>query len=264
MADRVEWVVADLLNPPALLEAMDGVKQVYHCAAKVSYQPVHFNEMKRINVEGTANIVNMALEAKIEKLLHVSSVAALGRNPQSPHVDETTPWMDSPTNTHYAISKLLAEREVQRGIAEGLNAVIVNPSIVLGKSNWDESSGRLISRVYEGLRYYTNGVKGYVDVQDVVNIMVELMNSSITGERFIVAAVNLTYKDFFAQVARYLGVPPPTTLANGWMGEVAWRMETVKSWFSRRPPLITRETAHMPRALLLRPHQSGHRLELPF
>lgn len=142
--DRVEWVQGDVLDVGSLEEAMQGVAQVYHCAAIVSFHPDRRAQMLKINVEGTANVVNIALDAGVKKLVHVSSVAALGRAKEQAAINERSQWEESSNNSYYAISKHLSEMEIWRGIAEGLPAVIVNPSIILGSGYWHDGSGMLL------------------------------------------------------------------------------------------------------------------------
>lgn len=244
--NRIEWLPANLADPQALYQAMQGVQQLYHCAALISYHPAEAAHMRHTNRQGTANVVNMALEAGVGKMLHVSSIAALGRHPNKT-IDENTPWHDSPYNSQYAISKMLADREVWRGIAEGLSALIVHPSVVLGAGNWQQGSCRLISRVADGLRFYTNGSTGFVDVADVVQPMQQLMDSPIANERFILSAENWTYRQFFTTVAQQLQQTPPRYPANRWMSSIAWRAEALQYYLTGKPPLITRETARTAR-----------------
>ena len=132
IADLVEWVEADILDIVALETAFEGVTHVYHCAAMVSFHPRDVDRMMKINVEGTANIVNLSLSFGVQKLVHVSSIAAVGRSKERPQLDESSKWTTSKLNTNYAISKYMGEQEVWRGHAEGLAVGIVNPAIILG------------------------------------------------------------------------------------------------------------------------------------
>jgi dihydroflavonol-4-reductase len=255
IAHAIEWVDADLEEPQSLYEAMQGIEQLYHCAALISYAPTDADEMRRINRQGTANVVDMALQAGIKKMVYVSSIAALGRSVKHRDVNEETPWHDSRLNSNYAISKMLAEREAWRGIAEGLDTVIVNPSIIIGRGDWQTSSCRLITRIYKGLRFYTNGGTGFVDVLDLVAIMHQLMNSPITNQRFVVSAENWSYKDFFTAVAQNLHKQPPTIAANKLLSSLAWRLEALKGKITGSKPLITRETARNAREFYLYDNQ---------
>lgn len=241
--NQIEWVEGDITDICSLQDAMQGIEKIYHCAALVSFQAGDKELLTKINVEGTANVVNAALEGNIQKLCYVSSVAALGKAKQNEPIDETTEWKDSAENSAYAISKYRAEREVMRGIAEGLQAVIVNPSIIIGPGEWDKSSATLFRTVWKGLKYYSQGVNAYVDVRDVVNIMIELMESSTSNERFIVCAEHSSYQAFFDLVATYLQKPKPYIHATPLLGELAWRMEKMKSILTGTTPFITKETA---------------------
>ncbi len=243
IADKIEWVEGDLLDTDALFEQLEGMKQVYHCAAIVSFDPSEADWMKQVNIEGTANVVNMALERKVNKLVYVSSIAAIGRTPSKPHMHEELKWEDSTENSQYAISKHLAEREVWRAHIEGLPVAIVNPSVIVGTGDWSKGSSRLIQNVYDGLRFYPQGGTGFVDVLDVIEIMVALMDSDIAGERFIINAENQSFQDFFNLVADHLQKKRPSFAAPPLLAAIAWRLEAVRSFFLRSTPIITRETA---------------------
>jgi nucleoside-diphosphate-sugar epimerase len=243
ISDKIEWIPGDILDVCALEDAMTGVTQVYHCAAIVSFQAADKDRLLKINAEGTANVVNMALDAGVKKLLYVSSVAAIGRAKPGAAVNEECEWEDSKNNSRYSISKFQGEMEVWRGIAEGLDAVIVNPAIILGAGFWDEGSGSLIKNAWKEFPYYTQGVNGFVDVEDVVAVMIRLMDSDINEERFILAADNWSYLQLFTTMAQALGKKPPHIAAKPWMAEVVWRLEKVKAMLTGKHPLITKETA---------------------
>ncbi len=240
---QIEWVEGDLLDTDALFEYLEDVKQIYHCAAVVSFIPAEADWMTKVNVEGTANVVNMALERQVEKLVYVSSIAAIGRSLTKPNVHEAIKWEDSNENSKYAISKHLAEREVWRAYFEGLPTVIVNPSIILGAGDWSKGSSRLIQNVADGLRFYPKGGSGFVDVLDVCEIMVQLMESDIVGERFILNAENLPYQTFFNLVADHLQKKRPQYAAPRFLAAIAWRLEAIRAFIFRTRPIITRETA---------------------
>lgn len=241
--DQVEWVQGDVLDTGALEDAMQGIEQVYHCAAVVSFQPDKRAEMLRINVEGTANVVNLALSAGVKKVVHVSSVAALGRARQQTDISEAAQWEDSKNNSYYAISKHLSEMEIWRGIAEGLDAVIVNPSIILGSGFWHDGSGMLLKNAWKEFPYYTEGINGFVDVQDVVDVMIRLMDSDITAQRYILSAENWPYRQLFTVMAETMGKKPPHIATKPWMAELVWRMEKIKGMITRKRPVLTKETA---------------------
>jgi nucleoside-diphosphate-sugar epimerase len=219
---KIRWIDGDLLDYQLLLDQIKVAGYVYHCAAAVSFQSADKNELKEINVQGTANIVNACIEKGVSKLLHVSSIGTLGRADAREVVTEETYWNNKKTSI-YSTTKYYAEMEVWRGMAENLNAVIVNPSIILGPGNWDEGSSKLFSTVYNGLKFYTQGTNGFVDVNDVCNIMIQLMKSEIKGERFILNSENVAYKDIFGWMAHELGVSTPKYEATRFISELAWR-----------------------------------------
>lgn len=240
---KIEWVQGDILDICELEDAMEGVSQVYHCAAIVSFQAGDKGRIMKINVEGTANVVNAALDAGVKKLLYVSSVAAIGRAKDNGPINEECEWQDSDNNSRYGVSKHLGEMEVWRGIAEGLDAVIVNPAIILGSGFWNDGSGALLKNAYKEFPFYTLGVNGFVDVEDVVKVMMRLMDSEIEGERYILSADNWNYQQLFTTMANALGKKPPHIAVKPWMAEVVWRIEKVKGMITGKHPLVTKETA---------------------
>ncbi|MEP7167797.1 MAG: NAD-dependent epimerase/dehydratase family protein [Bacteroidota bacterium] len=241
--EKIEWMDGDVLDIFSLQEAIKGISKVYHCAAMVSFIPAEADDMMKININGTANVVNLCLENKMEKLCYVSSVAAVNRINEDETIDENSQWTISKRNSNYAISKYGAEREVWRGIAEGLNAVIVNPTIIFGPGNWKTGSTALFPQIRKGLKFYTDGTTGFVDVRDVSKAMILLMESEIRSERFIINAENLNFKKIFDWIAEGLGKPKPFIYAYGWMRSVAWRAEALKSFLFNTKPFITKETA---------------------
>ncbi len=233
----------NILDVVALEEAMKDIEQVYHCAAIVTFNPRYKQEMFKINIEGTANVVNAALEANVKKMVFVSSVAALGRIRESEPITELMNWTEETSNSAYGQSKFLAEMEVWRGIAEGLEAVMVNPTIILGAGNWNEGSTKLFQSVYNEFPWYSEGTTGFVDVKDVASAMIQLMESNISGHRFIVSAENRGYKDVFEMMAKAFGKKPPYKKVTPFIAKVVYRLEAVKSWFTKQDPLVTKETA---------------------
>lgn len=239
----VEWVEADLEDVTAVQEAMQGVKQVYHCAAIVSFEAKKAQLMLEKNPLTTANVVNAALVLGVEKLVYSSSVAALGRKSESEHIDEETQWDANGQNSNYAISKHKAELEVWRGIEEGVDAVIVNPTIILGPGNWEQGSSALFHTIAKGFKYYTQGANGFVDVRDVAEIMVRLMGSSISAERYVTVSESLDYKTVFSWIAEGLGIKPPQKEVKLWMSAIAWRLEKLRTSLFGGTPVLTKETA---------------------
>jgi len=239
----IEWVEADITDPVALTEAMKEVQQVYHTAAFVSFDPKDHAEMLRINIESTTNIVNRCLEKNDVQCCFVSSTAALGASVYGEEVTEDRLWTDLKRRSVYSISKFKSEMEIWRGITEGLQAVIINPSVIIGPGNWQRSSSRLFSTVWKGLNYYTKGGTGYVDVRDVVKSMIMVMNGKHWGERFIVSGENLTYKSVFNMIARSLQKSSPGKLATPFLAGLAWRLDWLKSMLTGKERVITKETA---------------------
>lgn len=244
IADRISWVKGDVLDVCALEEAMEGIEKVYHCAGMVSFRPEAREQVMKVNVEGTANVVNLALDAGVKKLVHVSSVAALGRAKTGQMIDEGSEWQDSKHNSLYAVSKYQAEMEVWRGIAEGLPAAIVNPSIILGPDYFEDGSGLLIKNAWREFPYYTEGVTGFTDVDDVAEVMIRLMESPVSGQRFVISADNWRYVDLFTEMAVQLDKKPPHKLVKPWQAEIVWRMEVLRSKLTGKKAVLTKETAH--------------------
>jgi len=238
---KIEWVLADVTDIDSLLDAMEGVEYVYHTAASVSFNPGDRQKMMNNNVAGTANIVNACLEKKIRKMVYVSSTAALGSAPEGEETTENMLWTNHKNRSGYSISKYNAEMEVWRGIAEGLDAVIVNPSIIIGPGDWNRSSSYLFTVVWKGIRFYTEGVTGYVDVRDVVRCMIDLMLKDIRNERFIISSENLSYRRAFEMIAEALGKRPPRILATSLLIALAWRLDWVANVFVGKTRSITKD-----------------------
>lgn len=250
VAHQINWIEGDILDYLGLEEAFRRVEMVIHTAATVSFTPKERKMMFKINVEGTANVVNACLSADIKKLCHVSSVAAIGRpvrkNKDSStltEIDEEHRWVDSSSNSNYAITKYLAELEVWRGIEEGLNAVIINPSVILGEGDWHKSSTRLFKYVFDEKPFYSEGALNFVDVKDVSEAACKLLLSDISGERFIVNGGTIPYEKFFNDAAVALGKKPPKWKVNTIVAEIVWRVEAFRSMVTGKAPLLTKETA---------------------
>ncbi|MEO6489596.1 MAG: NAD-dependent epimerase/dehydratase family protein [Ferruginibacter sp.] len=236
-------IQCSILDVTGLEELMNNIDEVYHCAGIVSFIPGIENELYKINVEGTANVVNAALNAGVRKLLHVSSVAALGRIREDRPIDEAMQWTPETSNSKYGHSKYMGEMEVWRGIAEGLNAVIVNPSLVLGAGDWNTGSTEIFRSAYNEFPWYTEGTTGFVGVKDVARAMIMLMASDITSERFIISAENWSYRELFNKIADGFHKKRPEKKGTLFLASLVWRMESIKSLFTGKTPLVTRETA---------------------
>lgn len=238
----IEWAVADINDLSTLDTAFEDIHQVYHCAAMISFDPKDKAKLLKVNIEGTSNVVNLCVENQA-RLLHVSSVAALGNAKKGQLITEKDFWEYDSKAHSYAISKYEGEMEVWRGIAEGLEAVIVNPSVIIGGAAGFQGSGAIFKLVKEGLSFYTKGATGIVDVEDVAKSMIALMNSKITEERFTISAENYNYQRFFGEIARGFGVKAPAKEAKPWMLGIAWRAAKLASLFTGKPAALTSDAA---------------------
>ena len=240
--DHIDIITGDILDVGFVEEVMVGITQVYHCAGMVSFAPADVQQLYKLNVEGTANVVNAAIAAGVRKMVHVSSVAAIGRLRHNQLVTETMQWSQTTSNSKYGHSKYLGEMEVWRAHAEGLDVVIVNPVIILGAGNWNSGSTKIFKSVYDEFPWYTTGVTGFVDAADVAKAMLMLMGSNISGERFIISAENVSYESVLKQIAKAFGKKQPYKKVTHFLAKVIWRLEAVKSFFTGTKPLITEET----------------------
>jgi nucleoside-diphosphate-sugar epimerase len=242
-AEKIKWVKGDILDVNDLEDAMQNVQQVYHCAGMVSFSPKKKHELFQTNVEGTTNVINACINCGVQKLLFVSSVSALGRIRENEQINESMNWSEETSNSEYGKSKYLAEMQVWRGIGEGLNAVIVNPVIILGAGDWQKGSSEIFKSVYNEFPWCTDGVSGFVDVEDVVKAMIMLMKSEIISERFIISAANISYKELFDMIAENFEKKLPHKKVTPLIAAIVWRMQALKKIFTGKDPLITKETA---------------------
>ncbi len=237
--EKIEWAEADLNNIPELENAFAGVNRVYHCAALISFDPRDFRKLKRVNVRGTANLINLCIAFGIDKLCYVSSIAALSKNEGEDVITEESEWQGA--SNVYGLSKYLAELEVWRGAQEGIPVVVVNPGVIIGSGFWEQGSGSLFKIAAKGPKYYPPGGTGFVTVNDVVGMMVHLMNSGIQGERYILVERNLTYKAFFDQMAKGFKGKPPQKLIRNWQLEWLWRLDWLRSFLGGKGRKLTRD-----------------------
>jgi dihydroflavonol-4-reductase len=241
--EKIEWVEGDILDILSIEKAIQGCSRVYHCAAKVSFIASENEAMLKTNVEGTANLVNVCLDNNIEKLCYVSSVAAIGRAKDGDEINERTKWKTNSLNSNYGISKYLAEREVWRGIEEGLSAVIINPTVILGAAQNNQSSGSLFRNLIKGSSFYTSGSNGFVDVRNVSEAMIKLMQSDSLKERYVLVGENLSYKKILEQSSISFHHSKPKFKASKWLLEISWRLAYLVSLINRKKPFLTKETA---------------------
>lgn len=243
--EQVQWIEGDILDVVALEEAMTGVDTVIHSAAIVSFSRKDRSKMYHTNVEGTANVVNIALEKKVRRLVHISSVAAVGRTISGGNVNEEKKWEESKINTHYAISKHKAELQVWRGAAEGLDILILNPSTILGYGDWDSGSCAIFKNVYKEFKWYAPGTNGFVDVEDAAMATILLMEKNVNGERFIISGDTWPFKKIQDTIADCFGKKRPARKTNPFLLGLAWRLERLKSFFTGGKPLLTKESARV-------------------
>lgn len=239
---KIKWVHCDILDIISLEEELKSCKTVYHCAALVSFYRKDFYQLMKINREGTANIVNACLNNNISKICYVSSTAAIGSNDDI--VTEETKWKQSPSTSGYSISKYSAEKEVWRGVEEGLNAVIVNPCLLIGAGNWKESSMTIFKTIDDGLKFYTSGSNAFVDARDVAEIMEKLMNSDIKNERFLCIGENSSFINMLSIVAQNLNKKAPSIKVSKFLMKLTWLISGIVSKMIGKKPVITKETAN--------------------
>jgi dihydroflavonol-4-reductase len=242
IVNKIEWVEGDLTDVQLLDQTIKETDTVIHCAALISFSKKYEKEMFKTNVDGTANMVNACLKNNVKQFCHVSSVAALSRKKNNDLIDEGAVWEASSNNTLYAESKYLSELEVFRGVEEGLNAFIVNPSIIIGPGDWNNGSSKIFKYVYDEYMFYPKGEMNYIDVRDVAEIVFRLLKTEVKGERFILNAGKIPYKDIFNLMAVRFNKKAPGIEANTLMKELAWRINKITSFFKGNDPLLTKES----------------------
>lgn len=231
---KIEWITGDITNTPSLEKAFKSIEFVYHCAAFISFDPGDEKKLRKINIEGTANVVNQCIHHGIKKLCYVSSVAALGTTLQKANIDETAQWNPEVDHSDYAISKYGAEIEAWRATQEGIPTVIVNPGVIIGPGFWDSGSGKIFSRVHQGLAYHFPKVTGFVGVKDVVSCMTKLMNAPFQNKNYIVVAENLSFEKVLKTTAAHLEKPEPSKKLKKWMIALGWIFQKIGSWFGMK------------------------------
>ncbi|WP_027394860.1 NAD-dependent epimerase/dehydratase family protein [Aquimarina latercula] len=229
--DTIDWVQGDLNDIPNLTNAFDGITHVYHCAAMISFNPSHYKKLRKTNIQGTANVVNLSLIHNIQKLCYVSSIATISENNLQKPINETSEWNPEISDSVYAITKYGAEMEVWRGTQEGLDTVIVNPGIIIGRGFYNSGSGYLFKKIHKGMKFYTTGTTGYVAVNDVVKIMHRLMNSEIKNQRYILVSENLSFKSAFSMIAKALNKPSPKKKVSPFLMKVAFYLQKFSHTF---------------------------------
>lgn len=242
--EKIEWIQADIIDVPSLEIAFENIDYVYHAAALISFDPKDENLLRKINIEGTANIVNFCIAKEVKKLCFVSSTAALGDlAPNETIITEETLWNPEKPHSDYAISKYGAEMEIWRGQQEGLNVVIANPGVIIGPGFMEQGSGMLFTKVANGLSFYTKGSTGFIAVTDVVKILFQLMKSDINSERFTLIAQNIIFRDVLNSIADALSVKKPSYYASPLLMGISWRIDWFMSNIFGRKRKLDRATA---------------------
>jgi dihydroflavonol-4-reductase len=240
--NKIKWINADVCDIYSLLDALEAIETVYHCAGFVSFNSKHNKQMHLINAGGTANVVNACLEKNVKALCHVSSIATLQNPDITKNIDESVYWKSSPNLSDYAISKYNGEREVWRGTEEGLNVVIVNPGIILGPGFWKQSSGRLFETCYNGNPFYTKGSSATIDAMDVADCMIQLTENKQFNKRFVLIENNYSFKDILSQIHKAFGKQEPRFEAGKVVLTFGKWFDGLRSFFSGKEQLITKET----------------------
>ena len=242
--DKINWIEGDITDIPSLNVAFENISTVYHCAALISFDPKDEEKLRKVNIEGTANIVNCCIDFGVKKLCHVSSIAALGDTKEGETIiTEETDWNPEKLPGDYAISKYGAEMEVWRGFQEGLEVVIVNPGVIFGYGFPEQGSSVIFKSVKKGLSFYTKGITGIIAVEDVVNCMVQLMQKNVTGQQYTLVAENLTLESILFTISDGLKMKRPSIYANRTLTRMAWRLDWFLSKITRKKRSFTRATA---------------------
>ncbi|WP_296143231.1 NAD-dependent epimerase/dehydratase family protein [uncultured Flavobacterium sp.] len=242
--EKINWIQGCITDVPSLEEVFKNIDYVYHCAALISFDPNDEEKLRKINIEGTANIVNFSLANKVKKLCYVSSIAALGDlQEHETIITEETDWNPEKPHSDYAITKYGAEMEVWRGQEEGLDTIVVNPGVILGPGFWQNGSSEIFRRIKKGLKFYTKGASGFISVEEVVKTMYFLMKSDIKKERFTLVEKNYSYQELSNKIADALQVKRPNMPVKPWMTNLAWRIDWLFSPLFFRKRKLSRAMA---------------------
>lgn len=207
----IEWHEAELGSSAAMTRAFAGAACVFHCAAQVTVKRAVTPEMTAANVTGTSNVIDAAVAAKVPRLVHTSSVVAVGLSHNGRPCDETATWNFDTEGLvdAYAITKRRAE-DVVNAARDRIDTVIVNPTYMLGPRDARPSSGRLIVDVVRGrVPGWTPGYNNFVDVRDVARGMIAAWQRGRRGERYILAGHDMTYGEVMRRIAEVAGSRPP-------------------------------------------------------
>lgn len=240
---KIEWFKADITDVPAMIPAFVGIKQLYHCAALISFDAKDYKEMRKVNIHGTAIMVNLAIDAKIDKICFVSSIASIGNSLKGDLITEENEWNKEADNSWYSITKFGAEMEIWRASQEGVKVVVVNPGVILGSGLFATGSGKIISKIYKGFNFYTEGITGFVGVKDVVKAMILLMDSDIKNERFILVSENKSFKDVFFLIADAFQKKRPSFKIKPYQTAILWRVSWLLSKITNSATVFSKYAA---------------------
>lgn len=255
--NKIEWVKADLNDIPTLETIFSDIDQVYHTAALISFDPGDYKNLKKVNTDGTANIVNLCIAKKVKKLCYVSTIGAIGKSLDNTIATEENQWIEEDANV-YALSKYAAEMEVWRGTQEGLPAVIVNPGVIIGPGFWNSGSGTFFKAANRGYSFYPPGGTGFIAVEDVVQIMVDLMQSPIKNERYISVAKNLTFREVLGLITQNLGIPVPKKELKHWQLQLGRYFDWSAHFLTNRGRQLTKNSI---RSLYQRDNYANHKVK---
>jgi nucleoside-diphosphate-sugar epimerase len=240
---KIEWVQADIINVVSLEKAFEGITHVFHAAALVSFNPKDYYKMRKTNIDGTANVVNLCIDKSIKKLCYVSSIATLEKTSKSKIVTENSEWNPESNNYGYAITKHGAEMEVWRASQEGVDVVMVNPGVILGPGFWNQGTGELFNKAYANFPFYSEGVTGFIGVNDVAKAMILVMNSNIHNERYLLVSENKSFKNIFYLIADHFNKKRPYIKVNRFLAELAWMADWVFSKLSGKAITFSKQSA---------------------
>lgn len=236
---KVNWIDFDLNN----IASLPSVNEIIHTAAVVSFNPKDYDAMTQTNVNATKQLLQRAKENGIKKFGFISSIASLGRTKESNNYTENSPWSESTSNSFYSKTKYASEQEVIKSNGDTMKTFVVNPGVILGPCDWNKSSGTIFKTAIKGLKFYTKGVNGFVDVRDVSSALLRVMEVGIPAEKHIVVGQNIGYREVFTTIAQQTNSPIPTIAANKLMTEFGWRIAKLKGMIKGESPALTKESA---------------------
>ncbi len=241
--DKINWVKYDLCLDEYHIELFKSISEIYHTAALVSFDPKDYDQMHKTNIIATKKLLDIAKENGIEKFGFVSSIASLGRVKGQKEYTESNQWVDSSQNSYYSITKYKSEQLVVSANSETLKTYIINPGVILGPCDWNKSSGTIFRTAKKGLKFYTKGSNGFVDVRDVANGLISILEKGKPAERYIAVGENITFKKLFSSLQEKFGKKAPSIYAPPILTSIGWRIDLLKSKVKGTTPVLTKESA---------------------